>query len=571
MRASLLSALLLAAGADAVVELTVEELEASLDEAWETHRVVAVLDESAGNVYTMYGNSRWPLEFPPAYQAALPFGAHTGGTAPAFWPLGDGDSQFDSWLTVGLTEGTSGELMDVGIDWDTWTAEMGLSVDDGAIFWSLPDDGPRQGSEIVLAQLTTPISRVGFTIQFGLQGRSSAADAADWTESVQVELGAVVASTEPSPSGPDEGTPVQSPSPSPGEEPAEEDAHSHQQACSSKEHTISHSPTICSGMIGDACLFTCDAGYTPFGHHVCTSGDDGALFWTGGACEEEAATSPSVCGANAVEETVGITEQNRVCQCATGYFSPQAGGAEFEDCIPWQSCDEPYADISVSGTRFEDQLCSVSVMLTTVVATAVTDVNAFKAEVAAATGQEGAVSVPRVLAVCPPVAGGNHVGPNQSTGWAKQVVEITEYSQVLSSEVQLPGTISDYNGDVARAEFVAGVASALSIDASAIRSLTFTASRRLRRRQLVSHAIVTHRSSVALWQDHRQLQVDATATIDASYEVVTSDPLAATNLVAVTADPAAFTETLVMELNRVGTALPTLEAVQVTAAAPTVT
>ena len=164
--------------------------------------------------------------------------------------------------------------------------------------------------------------------------------------------------------------------------------------------------------------------------------------------------------------------------------------------------------------------------------------------------------------------GENHFGPNLSTGWAKQVVEITEYSQVLRSNVQLPGTISDYNGDVARAEFIAGVASALSIDASAIRSLTFTGSRR---RQLVSHTIVTHRSSVALWRDHRQLQVDATATIDASYEVVTSDPLAATDLVAVTADPAAFTETLVMELNRVGTALPTLEAVQVTVAAPTVT
>merc|ERR1712070_518006 len=99
---------------------------------------------------------------------------------------------------------------------------MGLSVDDGAIFWSVPDDGPHQGLEIVLAQLTTPMSRVGFTIQFGLQGRSSVADAADWTESVQVELGAVVASTEPSPSGPDEGTTVQSPSPSPGEEPAVE-------------------------------------------------------------------------------------------------------------------------------------------------------------------------------------------------------------------------------------------------------------------------------------------------------------------------------------------------------------
>lgn len=399
MQASLLSALLLAAGAEAVVELTVEELEASLDDAWKTHRVVAVLDESAGNVYTIYGNSRWSLELPPAYQAALPFGAHTGGTAPALWPLGDGDSQFDSWLTVGLTEGTSGDLIDVGIDWDTWTVEAGLSVDDGAVFWSVPDNGPSRGSGIVLAQLTTPISLVGFTVQFGLQGRPSAANAADWTESVQVQLGAVVAPTELSPPGPDDDAPVHSPSPSPEGEPQ-----SHQQACSSKEHTISHSPTICSGVIGDACPFTCDAGYSSFGRHVCTSADDGAMFWTGGTCEEETATSPSACGANAVE-TGGTTERNRACQCATGFFSPQAGGAEFEDCTPWQSCDEPYADISVSGTRFKDQVCTVTVLLTTVVNTAVTDLDTFKAEVAAATGQEGAVSVPRVLAFGAAVAG----------------------------------------------------------------------------------------------------------------------------------------------------------------------
>ena len=151
------------------------------------------------------------------------------------------------------------------------------------------------------------------------------------------------------------------------------------------------------------------------------------------------------------------------------------------------------------------------------------------------------------------------------------MVEITEYKQVLSSEVQLPGTVSDYNSDVARADFIAGVASALSIDASAVRSLTFTASRRLRRRQLVSHAHGP--SSVALRRGRRQLQVDAAAStsVDASYEVVTSDPLVATHLVAVAADAAAFTETLVMELNRPGSALPTLEAAQVTVAAPTVT
>lgn len=37
------------------------------------------------NVYTIYGTADKPLQMPPAFQTALPFGAHIGGTAPQFW------------------------------------------------------------------------------------------------------------------------------------------------------------------------------------------------------------------------------------------------------------------------------------------------------------------------------------------------------------------------------------------------------------------------------------------------------------------------------------------------------
>lgn len=156
-------------------------------------------------------------------------------------------------------------------------------------------------------------------------------------------------------------------------------------------------------------------------------------------------------------------------------------------------------------------------------------------------------------------------------GLTEQAIEIQDYTQTLSNEMQLPGTVSDYSGDAARAQFTAGVASALSVDESAITSLTFTASRRLRR--LVSHAVSDRGSSAQLQRHRRRLQADAAASssVYASYDVVTSDPLVANNLVAVTADPTAFTEILVTELNSAGTALPTLDTFQVSVTPPTTT
>ena len=59
----------------------------------------------------------------------------------------------DSWLTVGITEGDSaGALSSVGIDWGTWTSDTGLTVDNGAVFWMSPSDGPSDTA--VVAQLT---------------------------------------------------------------------------------------------------------------------------------------------------------------------------------------------------------------------------------------------------------------------------------------------------------------------------------------------------------------------------------------------------------------------------------
>ncbi len=89
----------------------------------------------ARSIYAIFGSSDKLLSVPPAFHVASPFGTDFGGTNPAFWQI-NADSQWDSWLTVGITQGDQHNLISsIGIDWTTWTADGGLSVDDGAVFW----------------------------------------------------------------------------------------------------------------------------------------------------------------------------------------------------------------------------------------------------------------------------------------------------------------------------------------------------------------------------------------------------------------------------------------------------
>jgi hypothetical protein len=87
-------------------------------------------------------------------QADAPFGANIGGVAAAFVAAVP-TTAFDSWLTVGITGGdAAGALSSIGIDWDGWTASAGLSVDNGAVFWMSPGDGP-SGSQLALRSRLT--------------------------------------------------------------------------------------------------------------------------------------------------------------------------------------------------------------------------------------------------------------------------------------------------------------------------------------------------------------------------------------------------------------------------------
>jgi hypothetical protein len=65
------------------------------------------------------GDSR-PMRIPAALQQDAPFGVDVGGSNPQFFPIVP-ECEFDSWLTVGPTDGSNnGAVSAIGIDFTSW-------------------------------------------------------------------------------------------------------------------------------------------------------------------------------------------------------------------------------------------------------------------------------------------------------------------------------------------------------------------------------------------------------------------------------------------------------------------
>jgi hypothetical protein len=120
-------------GAEPSVKLSVVSV--STDKSgYETFRVSAQFGPRATSVYALYGEPGAPLEIPPAFQVAPPFGSDIGPVDAAFLPLLP-DAQFDSWLTIG-TDGPAlikGALSTVGLPLDAWSEDVGFCADNGAV------------------------------------------------------------------------------------------------------------------------------------------------------------------------------------------------------------------------------------------------------------------------------------------------------------------------------------------------------------------------------------------------------------------------------------------------------
>lgn len=92
---------------------------------------------------------------------------------------------YDSWLTVGLTQGESNSAVSViGEDFDKWDDNNGLTTSNGAVFWMNPNHGPsktdadgyegklKAGGEIVVAQLTVKAGG-SYEAQVNCQGKTN--------------------------------------------------------------------------------------------------------------------------------------------------------------------------------------------------------------------------------------------------------------------------------------------------------------------------------------------------------------------------------------------------------------
>jgi hypothetical protein len=93
-------------------------------------RVVAAGSQSASHTVGLLtavsacvrsGDDEVPLALPPVFKVDPPFGADVGGTNPAFWTFKP-EAQYDSWLTVAITDGAGTEISSIGVDFTKWCA-----------------------------------------------------------------------------------------------------------------------------------------------------------------------------------------------------------------------------------------------------------------------------------------------------------------------------------------------------------------------------------------------------------------------------------------------------------------
>ena len=156
-------------------------------QGYTTVRLVVELQSGATNLYSIAGTEAQAMIFPPAWHKAVPFGAHVGGVDAAFFAVAP-DAEYDSWLTVGVTNGAQPVPSSIGVDFDSWDETTGIETTNGAIFWMDPSGGPAAGAPIVVAQLTMPTGTL-FTAKMLMQGRSAEGEE-DWDE-LHVEFSTV--------------------------------------------------------------------------------------------------------------------------------------------------------------------------------------------------------------------------------------------------------------------------------------------------------------------------------------------------------------------------------------------
>ena len=114
------------------------------------------------------------------------FGVDIGGAAPAFFAF-NAEAEFDSWLTIGITDGSSPGAISVSPGADgadavaAWSETQGIETANGAVFWMDPNASPGGADPIVLAQITS--AEGSGTASAMLQGQNTDGST-DWTQEI---------------------------------------------------------------------------------------------------------------------------------------------------------------------------------------------------------------------------------------------------------------------------------------------------------------------------------------------------------------------------------------------------
>ena len=143
-------------------------------DGYTTFRLSLVIkpDMNVKNIYAIYGDENNNMYLPPAYQSDTKINYNIGGALPLLITL-DSNLKYDSWLTIGITDGdTDNKISTVGIDFDSWTDNYGLTIDNGAIFVMDPEIDIIEGNEYVIGQISV---RTGteFTAILSVQGKTN--------------------------------------------------------------------------------------------------------------------------------------------------------------------------------------------------------------------------------------------------------------------------------------------------------------------------------------------------------------------------------------------------------------
>ena len=107
-----------------------------------------------GNIYAMYGDYNNPMILPPAYQIEQHVGVNVGGTNPIINNVVP-EGKYDSWLTIGVHNSEIlGKISSIGVDFDDWNDENGITVTNGAVFLLDPTIKLSKTKKYIMGHLT---------------------------------------------------------------------------------------------------------------------------------------------------------------------------------------------------------------------------------------------------------------------------------------------------------------------------------------------------------------------------------------------------------------------------------